>query len=204
MDDVLQLLLTNVRTAARRAATLMAQIAANETGLRRIVELIDDWGAEHFRAACTGLIGYAERRTRAALAELPDGRARFVDYLEHTGNERRDIPIIATITKRADTVLVDLTETAAQVAGAINCSYAIAESCAAYVVKALTDPTLPSNAGLMRPITVLSRPGSLVHAEFPAAVANGNTQTAQRIVDVLLGAFEQIIPNRVPAASSAA
>jgi len=202
VDDVLQLLLTNVRTADKTRGDLMAQIAANETGLRRIVELIDDWGAEHFRAACTGLIGYAERRTRAALAGLPDGRARFVDYLEHTGNERRDIPIITTITKRADTLLVDLTETAAQVAGAINCSYAIAESCAAYVVKALTDPTLPSNAGLMRPITVLSRPGSLVHAEFPAAVANGNTQTAQRIVDVLLGAFEQIIPDRVPAASS--
>jgi len=202
VEDILQLLLTNVRTPEKTRGDLVAQIAANELGLRRLLELIGDWGAEYFETACTNLINYAERRTRAALAELPDGQARFVDYLEHTGNERRDIAIVATVTKRGDSLVVDLTETAAQVAGAINCSYAIAESCAAYVVKVLTDPTLPSNSGLMRPITVISRPGSLVHAEFPAPVANGNTQTAQRIVDVLLGAFEQIISDRVPAASS--
>ncbi|MGI8720831.1 MAG: hydantoinase B/oxoprolinase family protein, partial [Geodermatophilaceae bacterium] len=202
VEDILALLLTNVRTADKTRGDLMAQIAANELGRQRVVDLVDDWGAAHFATACTSVIDYAERRTRAAISELPDGEGRFVDSLEHTGNEPMEIPIVATVTKHGDSVLVDLTETADQVAGAINCSYAIAESCAAYVVKALTDPTLPSNAGLMRPIEVRTRPGSLAHARFPAPVANGNTQTAQRIVDVLLGAFEQILPGRVPAASS--
>jgi len=200
--DILQLILANVRTADKTRGDLMAQIAANRLGARRLSEIIGIWGSDRFHAACAGLIDYAERRTRAALGALPDGEAAFTDFLEHTGNDRRDIPIVARVAKRGDAITIDLTETADQVAGAINCSEAIARSCAAYVVKAIADPTLPSNAGLMRPITVITRPGSLVHAEFPAPVANGNIQTAQRIVDVLLGALERIAPGRVPAASN--
>ncbi len=200
-EDLLRLLLANVRTADKTRGDLMAQVAANRLGARRISEIVEQWGTDHFRTACDALLAYAERRTRAALAALPDGSGRFTDFLEHTGNEACDIPITATVEKKGDGITIDLRETADQVAGAINCSHAIAESCAAYVVKAIADPTLPSNAGLMRPIEVLTRPGSLVHAEFPAAVANGNIQTAQRIVDVLFGALEQIIPERVPAAS---
>lgn len=201
-QDILELLLTNVRTADKTRGDLMAQVAANSLGSRRIVELVDDWGVARFQAAGQALIDYADRRTRAALSELPDGSARFVDYLEHTGVREADVPIVATVTKQGDELFVDLTESADQVEGAVNCSYAISEACAAYVVKTLADPTLPSNAGLMRPVTVRTRPGSLVAAEFPAPVANGNTQTAQRIVDVLFGAFDQIAPDRVPAASS--
>jgi N-methylhydantoinase B len=201
-EDIIQLLMANVRTVDKTRGDLMAQVAANQLGVRRLLEIIEDWGGDHFRTACTALIDYAERRTRAALAELPDGEASFTDYLEHTGNERRDIEIAVRIHKHGDEITMDLTGTADQVAGAVNCSYAIAQSCAAYVVKAVADPTLPSNAGLMRPIRVLTRPGSLVHAQFPAPVANGNTQTAQRVVDTLFGALQQIIPDRVPAASS--
>ena len=109
---------------------------------------------------------------------------------------------MATVSKIGNELTVDLTETADQTPGAVNCSYAVAEACVAYVVKMLADPTLPSNAGLMKPVSVLTRPGSLVSAVFPAPVANGNTQTAQRLVDVLLGAFEHFLPDRVPAASS--
>ncbi|QIZ37459.1 hydantoinase B/oxoprolinase family protein [Saccharopolyspora sp. ASAGF58] len=201
-QDVLDLLLTNVRTADKTRGDLMAQVAANSLGARRIQELVEDWGVARFRAAGEALIDYAERRTRAALRAMPDGCARFADYLEHTGVREEDVPIVATVSKRGDELVVDLTECADQVAGAVNCSYAIAEACAAYAVKALADPTLPSNEGLMRPVSVRTRPGSVVAAQFPAPVSNGNTQTAQRIVDVLFGAFEQFVPDRVPAASS--
>jgi N-methylhydantoinase B len=200
--DVLALLLMNVRTAEKTRGDLMAQVAANRLGVRRLVELTEDWGAGRFAAACGALVDYAERRTRAAIADLPDGTATFTDHLEHTGVEPADIAIVVTVTKSGDEIVVDFTETDDQVEGAVNCSYAIAEACVAYAVKALTDPTLPSNAGLMHPITVRTRPGSVISAEFPAPVANGNTQTAQRIVDALFGAFEQIVPERVPAASS--
>lgn len=201
-NDLLSLLVTNVRTADKTRGDLMAQVAANRLGARRISELVGDWGVQRFQRAGAALIDYAERRTRAAIAELPDGEGRFVDYLEHTGVEQADLSIVATVRKSGDTVTVDLTECADQVGGAVNCSYAIAQGCVGYVIKTLTDPSLPSNEGLMRPVTVVTRPGSVVAATFPAPVANGNTQTAQRIVDALLGAFETFAPGRVPAASS--
>ncbi|WP_018296804.1 hydantoinase B/oxoprolinase family protein [Corynebacterium lubricantis] len=200
--ETLALLLMNIRTADKTRGDLMAQVAANRLGTRRINELIDEWGVAGFHRAGQALISYAERRTRAAIQALPDGTGRFTDYLEHDGVEEASIPIVATVTVRGDEILIDLTETSDQVRGAVNCSYAVAESCAAYVVKTLADPTLPSNAGLYAPITVTTRPGSMVHAEFPAPVAHGNIQTAQRIVDTLLGAFEQFTGDLVPAASS--
>ncbi|MHA2790147.1 hydantoinase B/oxoprolinase family protein [Corynebacterium sp. S7] len=200
--ETLALLLMNIRTADKTRGDLMAQVAANRLGERRINELIDEWGVAGFHRAGRALISYAERRTRAAISALPDGTGRFTDYLEHDGVEEASIPIVATVTVAGDEILIDLTETSDQVRGAVNCSYAVAESCAAYVVKTLADPTLPSNAGLYAPITVKTRPGSLVHAEFPAPVAHGNIQTAQRIVDTLLGAFEQFTDGLVPAASS--
>src|SRR5699024_10981893 len=124
------------------------------------------------------LVAYGERRTRTAISNLPDGTGTFTDYLEHNGVEQVDIPITATVTVKGEEITIDLTETAEQVKGAVNCSYAVAQACAAYVVKMLADTSLPSNAGLTAPINVRSRTSSLVHAEFPAPVAHGNTQTS--------------------------
>ena len=201
-EDVLALLLANVRTSDKTRGDLMAQVAANLLGVRRVREVVDDRGPDYLGRAAAALVAYAERRTRAALAALPDGRATFTDVLEHDGVRPAHLEITATVDKRGEELIVDLTRCADQVEGAINCSSAIAASCVAYVVKTLADPSLPSNAGLMRPVDVRTRPGSVVAATFPAPVANGNTQTAQRIVDALLGAFEQVLPGRVPAASS--
>lgn len=200
--EPLALLLMNIRTADKTRGDLMAQVAANRLGERRIHELVEEWGTEGFKRSCEALVAYGERRTRAAISQLPDGTGSFTDYLEHNGVEATEIPITAAITVAGDEITIDLTETADQVRGAVNCSYAVAQACAAYVVKMLADPSLPSNAGLTAPITVLTRPGSLVHAEFPAPVAHGNTQTSQRIVDTILGAFESFTDGMVPAASS--
>ncbi|MFH0412476.1 hydantoinase B/oxoprolinase family protein [Corynebacterium sp. L4756] len=200
--ETLAFLLMNIRTGEKTRGDLMAQVAANRLGERRVLDLIDEWGTEKFRRSCDALVAYGERRTRAAISKLPDGTGTFTDYLEHNGVEQVDIPITATVTVSGDTISIDLTETGDQVKGAVNCSYAVAQACAAYVVKMLADPSLPSNAGLTAPIEVRTRPGSLVHAEFPAPVAHGNTQTSQRIVDTLLGAFDEFTENLVPAASS--
>lgn len=200
--EVLSLLLMNIRTAEKTRGDLMAQVAANRLGERRVLELVEEWGVKGFERSCEALVAYGERRTRAAIAELPDGTGTFTDYLEHNGAEAVKIPITATVTVSGDEIFIDLTETGDQVRGAVNCSYAVAQACAAYVVKMLADPSLPSNAGLTIPITVQTRPGSLVHAEFPAPVAHGNTQTSQRVVDTILGAFEAFTDNLVPAASS--
>lgn len=200
--EVLALLMMNIRTADKTRGDLMAQVAANKLGERRLLELVEEWGVDGYARAGRSLISYAERRTRAAIAELPDGTGTFTDYLEHNGIEEEKIPITATVTVDGEELHIDLTETADQVAGAVNCSFAVSEACVAYVIKTLTDPTLPSNAGLMAPITVKTRPGSLVHVEFPGAVAHGNIQTSQRIVDAIYGAFEKFTDGIVPAASS--
>lgn len=200
--ETLSFLLMNIRTAEKTRGDLMAQVAANRLGERRVLELIDEWGTSEFERACDALIAYGERRTRSAISSLPDGTGTFTDYLEHNGVSPMNLPITATVTVSGDELIIDLTETSDQVKGAVNCSYAVAQACAAYVVKMLADPSLPSNAGLTVPINVRTRPGSLVHAEFPAPVAHGNTQTSQRIVDAILGAFDEFTENLVPAASS--
>lgn len=200
--ELLDLLLMNIRTRDKTRGDLMAQVAANRLGTRRVEELLEEWGVAGFHTACRALVDYAERRTRAAIRELPDGSGTFTDHLEHTGAVAAELPITATVTVRGDEIEVDFSDTCDQVRGAVNCSQAVATACVAYVVKSLSDPSLPSNAGLTRPIRVRTRPGSLVHAVFPAPVAHGNIQTAQRIVDTLFGAFDTFTENLVPAASS--
>ncbi len=152
--ETLALLLTNIRTADKTRGDLMAQVAANRLGERRVLELIEEWGTEGFLNSCDALVDYGERRTRAAIAELPDGTGSFTDYLEHNGVEEAHIPITAMVSVTGEEIVIDLTDTADQVPGAINCSYAVAQACAAYVVKMIADPSLPSNAGLTAPITV--------------------------------------------------
>ncbi len=200
--EVLSLLLMNLRTADKTRGDLMAQVAANRLGQRRVLELVGEWGVAGFHRACRALIDYGERRTRAALAQLPDGTGTFTDFLEHDGVGPARIPIEATVTVAGDEVTIDLSNTSDQVRGAVNCSHAVSLACAAYVVKMLADPTLPSNHGLTVPITVKTRPGSLVHAQFPAPVAHGNIQTSQRMVDAILGAFNEFTGDLVPAAST--
>lgn len=200
--DVLNLMLTNLRTREKTRGDLMAQVAANKLGELRIGELVAEWGIPGFQRSCRALIDYAERRTRHAISQLPDGDGSFTDYLEHDGTAPAELPIVAKVKVSGDEIEVDLTETVDAAKGAVNCSYAVASSCVAYAVKSLADPSLPSNAGLMAPITVKTRPGSLVSAEFPSPVANGNTQTSQRIVDAIYGAFNRFADGLVPAASS--
>lgn len=201
-DELLAVLLTNIRTQDKTRGDIMAQVAANRLGQRRIHDLLKEWGAERFDTSAKALVEYANRRTRAAIEQLPDGTGTFTDYLEHDGNTEHQVAIEVTVEVIGDQLSVDFSQTDDQVDGAVNCSWAVTESCVAYVIKLLTDPSLPSNAGLMEPIEVQTREGSLVAATFPAPVANGNIQTSQRIVDALLGAFYEFAPQHVPAASS--
>jgi N-methylhydantoinase B len=201
-ERVLELVLANVRTSAATRGDLTAQLASNSLAERRLVELHREWGDERFRAHLGELIAYGERRARDAIAGLPHGTAEFTDYLEVTGTEERDVAIRAKVTVGPDGVEMDLRGTDPQVAGTVNCGRGVTVACATFVVRALTDPTLPSNAGTMRPVSVLTTPGTLVDAVFPAAVSSGNVNAAQRVVDALMGAFAQLVPDRVPAASS--
>ncbi len=195
------LLLANVRTPEERAGDLWAQIAANERGARRLQELVGDQGLDKIACAMQALIAYTERMTRNLLEKIPDGEYQFTDYLDDDGIGNDPIPIAVTIRIRGDRAVVDFSESAPQQRGSINAVYAITLSAVYYVFRCLIGLDVPNNAGCLAPIEVIAPPGSVVNAAPPAPVAGGNVETSQRIVDVLLGALAQALPDRIPAAS---
>jgi N-methylhydantoinase B len=199
--DLVALLLANTRTPDERLGDLRAQVGANRSTAIRLRELADDLGADRLDAATAATLDHAERSVRAALATFPDGSYTFEDHLDDDGTGVGPIPIRATVTIAGDELVCDLTDSADQVPGSVNAPLAVTVSAAIYVLRAVAAPDVPANDGTVRPLTVRTRPGSVVDARAPAAVAAGNVETSQRIVDVLLGALAQAVPDRVPAAS---
>ncbi|MFQ6133473.1 MAG: hydantoinase B/oxoprolinase family protein, partial [Armatimonadota bacterium] len=197
---VLRGILAEVRTPEEREGDLAAQVAANELGVRRTRELLARRGEEAL-AYAEAVLDYAEELTRATIRRIPDGRYQFEDYLDDDGIRDRPVKIAATITVEGSTAHVDFAGTDGQVAGCVNAVFAVTLSAVYYVFRTLAGAEVPSNAGGMRPLTVSAPEGSVVNARFPAAVAGGNVETSQRIVDVLYGALAQALPEVVPAAS---
>jgi N-methylhydantoinase B len=140
--------------------------------------------------------------TRAAITAIPDGRYRFEDAMDDDGLGRGPLPIVVTLTVAGDEARVDFTGTADQVPGSVNAIYAITLSAVMYCFRVIVPFPIPSNYGTIQPLDVIAPEGTLVNARPPAAVAGGNVETSQRIVDTVLGALAQAIPERIPAASS--
>lgn len=178
-----------------------AQISANRTGMQRLTQLITHMGAAPFHAALAALNAYGERLARAALADIPDGEYRFRDYMDDDGLGHQDIPIQAAVRVTAQQVEVDFAGTAGQTAGNINCPLSVAAAAVYYVFRCLMPAQTPACAGSFRPIRISAPPACLVNARRPAAVAAGNVETSSRIVDVIMGALAQAVPERIPAAS---
>ena len=199
--DVLKLLLANVRTPQERLGDLQAQIAANQRGAARLLELVNRYGLEEVTLYMAKLQAYSERMMRNLLRKLPDGHYHFLDYLDDDGVSEETIPIQVTVIIEGDQATVDFTGTAPQVRGSLNAVYAIILSAVYYVFRCLVGLDIPNNSGCLAPIQLIAPEGSLVNARHPSAVAGGNVETSQRIVDVLLGALYQAMPQSVPAAS---
>ena len=202
--DVLQLLLYNVRTPGEREGDLLAQIGSCRVGESRLREVIAKYGADAVADLTTELLDYSERLVRAQLALMPAGTYSAEDFLDDDGLSDAPIPIRVSI--ELDPVQrkarVDFTGSGAQVGSSINAVYAIAYSAIYYVFRCLLPDDAPASAGILRPIEVFAPRGTIVNAQPPAAVAGGNVETSQRIVDVALRALAQAIPERIPAASS--
>lgn len=193
--------LANVRTPIEREGDLYAQLAANRTGIERLQALVDRYGQEVVKKNMEGLLSYSDRLTRRLISTLPDGTYRYEDALDDDGVDPGPIKIVAAITIQGDEILVDFEGTATQCKGSVNAVYAITLSATAYVFRCLLGLDIPGNSGCMVPVRVHAPEGTVVNARRPAAVAAGNVETAQRIVDVLIGALAQACPDRVPAAS---
>jgi len=197
----LDLILRNVRTPHERRGDLSAQIAANNTAIRRMQELIDRWGLPATEEHIDALIAYAERITRATIAAIPDGCYEFTDYLDNDGINNEPVAITASVTVQGDTLTVDFSGSAPQTRGNVNTVASVAKSATYYVVRCLMPGDAPMNHGTFAPVTVIAPAGTVVNARPPAAVAQGNVETSQRITDVVLGALASALPDIIPAAS---
>ena len=199
--EVVELLCRNSRTPDDRRGDLAAQLAACRVGERRLRDIVARYGWEETRQHMDGLLDYSERLTRAAIRAMPDGEFSFVDYLEGDGFSDEPLPIQASVRVRGDEMEVDFTGTAPQTDGCVNAPFAIALSAVLYVVRCMAGEQVPANQGIMRPVSVYAPVGSLVNPTSPHAVAGGNVETSQRIVDALMGALAQAMPDVIPAAS---
>jgi N-methylhydantoinase B len=193
-------LLETTRTPSQRRTDLEAQQAALTWGVERFQE----WqrGLEHpVSSVFEKLMEYSRRFTRNFLSRLPNRSVAVEDVLDDDGFGHREIPIRAELTVEDEEVTVDYTDTADQVPGNLNCPRAVTLSASYYVLCGLLEKEVPVNQGLFDPLSVRSRSGSLLDVEYPGAVAAGNVETSQRIVDVLLRGFDRLVPGSVPAAS---
>ncbi len=193
VHDVLRLLLANTRTPVEREGDLRAQIAAQRLAERRLQEVATRHGVERVHEAFAALLEYAERRTRNAIAAMPDGTWIAHEALEGDGITEDDIWIRVAVTIQGDRLLADFTGTAPAAAGNVNCPLAVTRSAVYFVVRAVTDPDIPASAGAFAPVEVIAPPGCLVNAMSPSAVAAGNVETSSRIVDAVFAALGQAI-----------
>ncbi len=191
-----------VRNPAERLGDLEAQLAANTVGMRAVQRLARQFGIDHLRKYSQALLDYSAAFMRRAIAGIPRGVYRFEDVMDGDGFDAVNIPIRAVVIIDGEKAIVDLTGSSDAVAGPINCPRAVACSAVYYCFCCLMDSAVPLNQGCFSAIEVITRPGSIVDAVYPSPVVAGNTETSQRIVDVVLGALSQALPDRIPAASS--
>ena len=199
--DVMAILLANVRTPREREGDLTSQIAACRIGERRLMALVDKYGSREVLAYGRHLLDYSGRMMAATISAIPNGTYRAEDFLDDDGVTDAPQRIAVTIRIRRKTAEIDFTGSAPQCAGSVNAVAAITQSAVFYVFRCLLDEQVPATSGLMRPIRVIAPPGTIVNVLPPAAVAGGNVETSQRIVDTLLKALARALPQRIPAAS---
>lgn len=200
--DVLAMLLANVRTPTEREGDLTAQIAACRLGEQRLQEMTHKYGVRKMDFYLAALQRYSARLMRHALSRIPDGTYRAEDFLDDDGYSRKPVRLQVAIRFHGGRATVDFTGSALQCRGGVNAVMAITTSAVFYVFRCLLGEDVPACAGLLEPVDIIAPEGTVLNARPPAAVAAGNVETSQRIVDVLLRALARALPHRIPAASS--
>jgi N-methylhydantoinase B len=204
-EDLWRTILANVRTPVERAGDLDAQLAALHAGAVRLKEIAARRGVDATLAAMDALVAYADRLVEAGIERIPDGTYRAEDFLEDDGFGSGRVTIRAALRVAGPSLRIDFSGTDPQVAGGINAVSAITASACRYVVRcvveALLGEPLPAGGGSMSAVELILPEGSVVNAHPPASVAAGNVETSQRITDVLLRAFQEPLPELIPALS---
>jgi len=204
VEDVVKLIMANVRGAEERIWDLRGQFGACLVGQRAIHRLCAKYGVDTVAACMEAALDYSERRLRLEIEKIPDGAYRWHDYVEGDGWQDFPIKLQAEVRVKGSDVEVDYTGTDPQVRGGVNAPMSITEGVTLYVLKAVTDHTIPSNAGMERPLRVIAPEGTILNPIPPTACSTGGTaETAQRLADLLMCCFAQAIPERVIAGTYA-
>jgi N-methylhydantoinase B len=202
--ELLRLLLANMRVPREREGDLLAQWAANRVGAERLQQMAREYGGEELRARAAQLMDWTQALTRELIRSVPTGSWSFEDVLEGAAKEASGATAVLRLVleKRRGRLRFDFRATDDQLPGSVNCPRAVAVAAVLYSLRQLLPAGTPTNDGLLRDVELLTRPGSLVDARYPAPVAAGNVETSQRLVDVVAGALAQVWPERIPAASA--
>ncbi len=203
VQDIFDLLLLNVRVPHERRGDYFAQVAACRLGSRRLGEMAQRYGGDMLARSFEAIMDRTEARLRDSIRDVPDGRYEFTDLLDNDGMGTSDIPISVRVDVEGENIAIDFSGTGAQMKGNFNMTFNAAQSAVYYVLKAMLDPDLPNNHGLIRAVEISAPLGTLVNAVHPAAVA-GRANTSQRVVDVLIGALAQALPERAVGAANGA
>jgi N-methylhydantoinase B len=200
--DLLAMIKQNVRTGLEVEGDIMAQMACNNVGKKRLAEICSRYTLDGLNRYISELFDYSERRIRAGLKEMPNGVYGFEDFIEGTPLTQERIRVKVEVRVEDEEIHFDFSGTDGQVADSINSNIACTISACYYMVKVLVDPGLPPNIGSYRPIHIKAPSGTVVNAQSPAAVGNATIITAPKVVDVLLGALVQAVPEKAAAASN--
>lgn len=204
-DTFMVKILSAIRSGKAAQGDFSAQISANHAGVERLQSLMQSLcgedGESTFLTALSELNDYGERLARSVINDIPNGEYKFSDVMDDDGLGNFDLKISATINIKDHNVHVDFNGTTDQTDGNINCPLSVAAAAVYYVFRCLMPKQTPACAGSFRPITLTAPEGCLLNAKRPAAVAAGNVETSTRIVDVVMGALVQALPDKIPAAS---
>lgn len=203
IDDLMRLLLLNMRLPDERRGDLNAQISACRLGERRLLDLLADHGGDELRSIFDSIVLRTEQRMRKAIAALPDGEFTFVDFMDDDGIDTTDIRIALRVEKKGERIVFDFTGTDPQVKGNFNLTYNATQSAICYSLKALLDSEVPTNQGIFDAIDIIAPEGSFVNCVAPAAVAM-RANSCQRVVDCVLGALASVVPDKVIGAANGA
>ncbi|TAK47280.1 MAG: hydantoinase B/oxoprolinase family protein [Xanthobacteraceae bacterium] len=199
-EEIFAIIANQIRVPDKTLGDIRAQVSSLMVGTERLARMYDRYGPATMQQACRDLLDYSERRMRLGISNLPDGTWHGEDVIDDDGINDRPIRVAVDVTVRGDEVIVDLTGSDPQAEGNINSTLANTHAAAYYVLIAVIDPEAPPNSGCYRPIRVVTTPGTIVNPRPPGAVA-ARTNTSQKIVEAMLRAFSQVIPERVTAGS---
>lgn len=198
-ETLVKMLRLNVRIPDTVMGDLNAQIAACQMGARRLDELAHGYGHNLLATIFATLLDRSEAMTRDALRQIPEGTYRYHDFLDNDGIEYgRTVRIEVAVTVKDGTFHCDFTGTDPQLKGPFNCVPSGSQAAAYFAVRALTDPTIPTNAGCFRPVSLHLPKGTLVNPAEPAPVGS-RSATIKRVTGCILGAFKDVLPEKVPA-----